>query len=85
MVFLRKIFGVFLLIFSVILTLAYISSLFKTIDDIPTKTGHERSESILAVVIFTLIITWLIYFIVKKGIRLLKRKPQNAINEIGQS
>lgn len=83
MIYLRKIFGIFLLIFSLVLTLSFIISLPNSINDIPAESGPERSGSIAGVGIFALFIVWLIYFMIKRGIRLLKPKPQNEIEQIG--
>jgi hydrogenase-4 membrane subunit HyfE len=81
---LRKIFGIFLLILSVLLIPATLSSLINTITDIPKESGAEKTGYIFGCVFFALIMALIIYFMMKKGLRLLKNKPQNSIEEIGQ-
>lgn len=84
MIILRKILGVFLLLLSIYIGLAYIGSLRYTINELPVEEGPERFGSIFGMVIFGLFIVALVYFVFKKGLKLLKRKPQNEIDEIGK-
>lgn len=82
---LRKILGVSLLIISLLLILATISSSIETISEAHKESGGERIGYILGCLIFGLLMVWLIFFMIKKGIQFLKNKAQNSIEEIGQS
>ncbi len=81
---LRKFFGILLLLLSLMLIPATLSSLFNTIKETPKESGAEKIGYIFGNILFGLLMSWLIYFIIKKGLRFLKNKPQSEIDEIGQ-
>ncbi len=82
---LKKIIGAILFLISLILTPVFIISLIKTTATIPVKEGPERFGFIIGCVFIALVMICLLYFIVKIALKLFKNKPQNSIDEIGQS
>lgn len=81
---LRKILGVFLLVLSLYLAFAFLITIPENLAKITPKAGPERYGQIAGTIFFSLLVLWLIYFLAKKGIKLLKDKPQSEIEDIGQ-
>jgi len=82
---LRKIFGYFLLFFSIYLIPCAIIAANNTFADLPKDDGAERLGYITGCIIFYTFLSWLIYFMIKKSLKIIKSKPENVIDKIEQS
>lgn len=82
---LRKILGVFLLLFALYVGCAYFMSLPRVLDRLPAGQGPEKQGAVFGTVLFGLMVAALLYFMIRKGLKLLnKTKPADEIDQIGR-
>lgn len=81
---LRKLLGVFLLLLALYIGCAYLMILPGSIDKLSAEHGAAKQGAIFGTIFFGLVIAVLLYFITRKGLKLLKKtKPASEIDPIG--